>query len=244
MTVTLHRFPISHFSEKGRALLDMKRLDYTIVEHQIGLPQRALVRLSGQRKVPVIEHDGRVVHDSTAIALYLEEAFPDHRRLLPPDEARRREVLDLEERLDRAFATSPFEVWIDSVRTEPEKLARLLDLEVHGVGPRMGSALGAFTRWVTAWGPGRRRLERSQGVLRAMLLELTERLSRSRYLVGDEPSLADVAAVGLTLPLEFPRSKHLALAEWAGVGARGWADHPDYARFFEWRRAFYADFLA
>lgn len=33
--------------------------------------------LSGQRFVPVIEHAGRVVHDSWAIACHLEDAFPD-----------------------------------------------------------------------------------------------------------------------------------------------------------------------
>lgn len=33
--------------------------------------------LSGQRFVPVIEHRGRVVHDSWAIACHLEDAFPD-----------------------------------------------------------------------------------------------------------------------------------------------------------------------
>ena len=33
--------------------------------------------LSGQHFVPIIEHDGRVVHDSWSIACYLEDRFPD-----------------------------------------------------------------------------------------------------------------------------------------------------------------------
>ncbi len=37
----------------------------------------AIEALSGQRFVPVIEHAGRVVHDSWAIACHLEDAFPD-----------------------------------------------------------------------------------------------------------------------------------------------------------------------
>ena len=33
--------------------------------------------LSGQDFVPIIEHDGQVVHDSWSIACYLEDRFPD-----------------------------------------------------------------------------------------------------------------------------------------------------------------------
>ena len=35
--------------------------------------------LSGQHFVPIIEHDEKVVHDSWAIACYLEDRFPDVR---------------------------------------------------------------------------------------------------------------------------------------------------------------------
>ena len=76
MPITLHRFKISHFSEKARAALDFKGLDYTLVDHVAGPGQLAIYRLSGQRKLPLLEHEGAVVHDSTAIALYLEHAFP------------------------------------------------------------------------------------------------------------------------------------------------------------------------
>ena len=38
---------------------------------------RAFARLSGQDLVPIIEHDGRVVHDSWSIACHLEDRFPD-----------------------------------------------------------------------------------------------------------------------------------------------------------------------
>jgi glutathione S-transferase len=44
--------------------------------------------VSGQTRVPVLEHDGTVIADSEAILRYLEHAFPDPP--LWPDEARRR----------------------------------------------------------------------------------------------------------------------------------------------------------
>jgi glutathione S-transferase len=48
-------------------------------------------RISGQRLVPVIEDDGHVVHDSTAIINYLEERYP-HAPLYPHDEAQRAQM--------------------------------------------------------------------------------------------------------------------------------------------------------
>src|SRR4051794_11384825 len=103
MTIVLHRFPLSHFSEKARALLDFKKLDYEIREYTLGLPQRKIVKLSGQRRVPVIEHDGHVVHDSTRIAHYLDDTFPDTPRLIPAEPSHREEVLALESRIDRVL---------------------------------------------------------------------------------------------------------------------------------------------
>src|SRR5262245_5500341 len=103
MNIVLHRFPISHFSEKARAALDFKGLTYEVVDHRPGSGQVAIYRLSGQRKLPVLENDGNVVADSTEIALYLERTFPDRRRLLPDDPDKRREVLALEDQLDNVL---------------------------------------------------------------------------------------------------------------------------------------------
>lgn len=35
-------------------------------------------RLSGQDKVPIVEDDGQVIHDSWNIAMHLEDRYPDH----------------------------------------------------------------------------------------------------------------------------------------------------------------------
>src|ERR1700722_14657084 len=111
MAIVLHRFGLSHYCEKARAVLDFKGLDYRIEEHVPGPGQIAVVRLSGQRKLPVLEHDGKILHDSTAIALYLESTFPAARRLLPEDPARRDKVLSLEDQLDRDFGENAPLVW-------------------------------------------------------------------------------------------------------------------------------------
>jgi glutathione S-transferase len=241
--LTLHRFPLSHFSEKGRALLAFKRLDFRIVDHQLGLPQLRIYKLSGQRRVPVIEHDGIVVADSTQIALYLEREFPETRPLLPADESQRRDALALEERLDRVFGLAPGVVWFDSIVGDRERLARVLEIEVFGAGA-IGSAL-LSTAIQRGWRFERTRrfTDRSARATHRMLEELCDRLKTSKFLVGNIPTLADIAAVGLAMHLEFPPPGHSPVPELAGDGVPGWADDPSFARFFEWRRRFYSEQL-
>lgn len=242
-TIKLHRFPLSHFSEKGRALLDFKELDFEIVERQLGLPQLGIVRLSGQRKVPVIEHDGRVVADSTRIALYLEEQFPERRRLLPEDAGRRREVLELEDRIDRVLGGAAPVAWFDSIVSDRDAIARVFDVEVYGVGARSSRAWALATQAAWKLPIPRHMAARAHRSTRALLEELCGRLDGSRYLFGDEPTLADVAAVGLAFHLEFPHSRDLRVPALAGVGVPAYVDDKKLSRFFEWRRAFYRDLL-
>ncbi|WP_438029407.1 glutathione S-transferase family protein [Sorangium sp. So ce233] len=243
MTIVLHRFPLSHFSEKARAALDFKGLEYRIVEHQPGPEQIAIYRLSGQRKLPVLEHDGTVVADSTEIALYLERTFPDRRRLLPDDPSARLEVLALEAQLDDTLGRSGPLVWVrHAVRDE-----RYLDALGAATTPLVSAGLRAMAAVVpiaeARLGAVQRRLDEAERTLRATLADLCARLETSRYLVGDEPSLADIAAVALVHPLKFPPSRHLFRPALAGASVHSIAEHPDLAPFFDFRDRFYRDHL-
>ncbi|MCK6538067.1 MAG: glutathione S-transferase family protein [Polyangiaceae bacterium] len=241
MPIVLHRFPLSHFSEKGRALLDFKKLEFRIEEHQLGLPQLGIYRLSGQRQVPVIEDAGRIVSDSTEIALYLEDRHREP-RLLPEDPGERREVLALEDRLDHWMGSYAPVVWFDWLeRDRPEELRRLFELEVWGLG--RGRLAARAVHPLMKLGKARSIVRKSTERTRTLLGELCTRLGEHRYLCGDVPTLADVAAVGLAFHLEIPKTRHLAIPDWEGLGVPGFADAPEFARFFEWRRQFYAEHL-
>jgi glutathione S-transferase len=76
----------------------------------------AVVAVSGQPLVPVLEEDGHVVADSTAILEYLEERYPDP-PLYPRDEARRAEAVLLIDWFNR--------VW----KKPPNELERMLSIE-------------------------------------------------------------------------------------------------------------------
>lgn len=238
--ITLYRFPISHYSEKARLFLDFKELDYEITDLKVGLPQLRLVRMTGQRQVPVIDHDGRIVHDSTEIGLYLERAFPDARPLLPKDDALRREVLALEDRIDRDVGSASSMVWLREEAHRPE-IVELLDANVAGIGKLGARGFAAMIRAADKK-PLKSTFDRAEEKLRASLVELSSRLANSRYLVGNEPTLADFAAAGLTLHLKFPASRYFPFPELIGRKASSLADDPELSRFFDWRDRLYAEF--
>ncbi len=67
---------ISPFSWRIRYALAHKGLDPEVLPTRFADVDR-IRRLSGQHFVPIIQHDGQVVHDSWAIACHLEDHFPD-----------------------------------------------------------------------------------------------------------------------------------------------------------------------
>ena len=67
---------ISPFSWRIRYALAHKGIEPEVVLTRFADVAR-IRALSGQDLVPIIEHDGQVVHDSWSIACHLEDRFPD-----------------------------------------------------------------------------------------------------------------------------------------------------------------------
>jgi glutathione S-transferase len=88
--IRLYRIPLSTNVERVALALAHKGLEVESVE--IDYDDRSEVRrISGQDRVPVIEHDGKIVVDSTSIIRYLEQHHPE-RPLFPGESARRAET--------------------------------------------------------------------------------------------------------------------------------------------------------
>ena len=245
MTIVLHRFPLSHFSEKVRLMLDFKGLDYRVVDHSPGPDQFALLKLSGQRQVPIIEHDGSVIHDSTAIALYLEHAFPDTRPMLPSDFGQRRAVLDWEDRLDAVLGPRVPGIATDEALRDGAVWADVggAAMATRAVPRALIRAVGWIARPATFFPPVRRELDAARTAVRSLLVELCERIAVDGYLCGKSPTLADLTAAGLTLTLKIPASRYNALPDRVGEGVREFINDPALGRFFEWRDRLYAEQL-
>ncbi|MCO8041654.1 glutathione S-transferase family protein [Acinetobacter bohemicus] len=93
---TLYQFPLSHFCEKARWMLDHKELDY-VAQNLIPGVHRAFARLkTGQNRLPILRDQDRWIADSTQITLYLDDAYPEH-GLLYPEGPWRQQSLNINE---------------------------------------------------------------------------------------------------------------------------------------------------
>jgi glutathione S-transferase len=82
----------------------------------------AVVALSGQDLVPVIDDGGRIIADSPAILEYLEERYPDP-PLLPADRARRAEVETFIDWFNRVWKIAPNAIAAELESAAPDEQA-------------------------------------------------------------------------------------------------------------------------
>ena len=75
--IKLYQFPISHYCEKIRWVLDYKSLDYEITNLLVGRHRDVTLKLAPKSAVPVLVHDDVAVQNSSDIVTYLETTFPD-----------------------------------------------------------------------------------------------------------------------------------------------------------------------
>lgn len=105
--LVLYGINLSTFTRKVRLALAEKDIDYRLETAAMGSPKvRALHPLG---KIPVLEHNGTVIPDSSVIIAYLERVFLD-RPLYPADARLLARALWLEEYADTRLreATLPF----------------------------------------------------------------------------------------------------------------------------------------
>jgi glutathione S-transferase len=99
--IVLHSYNVSPYAAKVRGILRYKGLAF---EERVVHPLRRqeLERVSGQSLVPVVEDGADVVSDSTRIAAFLDERYPE-RPILPRAAGERARVLLVEDWADEAL---------------------------------------------------------------------------------------------------------------------------------------------
>ncbi|MFN7970914.1 MAG: glutathione S-transferase family protein [Acidobacteriota bacterium] len=217
--ITLYEFDSSAYCAKVRKILEYKGLPFERVEIDY-LARTEPRALSGQPLVPVIKDGDRVVADSTAIALDLEERYPTP-ALLPAGAARIHALL--------------LEDWSD---THLEKVAA----PVHLLGPGNTDAIartaiarrppaplvrpfarlgGPLLRAQSAWHHRGRTYGQHLAAFDAELDRLEALFAVSPFALGEQPTLPDFAFFGVLAVLEglsgFERVEaRPSLARWYG----------------------------
>lgn len=244
LMLELYQFELSQYSEKVRLILDYKGLEYRKVEVTPGVGQIEVYQLSGQSQVPILKDGSTVIADSTKIAKYLDEKYPD-RPILPTNSTERGLCLMMEEWADESIGTKSRVVLFQGISQDqsfrsallppstPDFLKNLIEAVPSDLLRTLGSGLGASPNAVKS----------AEDAIKQDLEALCLILQDRPYLTGNQPTLADLAVAGLSILLKFPAGPYLDIPEkLRGKGVAGIADNPLYEPFFTWRDRLYAEF--
>ncbi len=240
----LYQFELSQYSEKVRFLLDYKGLAYRKIEVTPGVGQIEVFRLSGQRQVPVLKDGNIIIADSTAIAKYLDQEYPEP-ALIPGEPKQRGLCLLMEEWADESIGVKSRKAIFNGISQDQNFRTALLptstpDFVKNLVQSVPGDLLKTFG---IGLGAGPDVINSAMDSIKQDLEALCLLLENSPYLVGDQPTLADFAVAGLSMLLKFPDGPYLDLPEsLRGKGVPGIADNPLYETFFNWRDRLYAQY--
>jgi glutathione S-transferase len=240
----LYQFEACPYCEKIRLILDYKQIPYQTIEITPGLGQIEIYRLSGQRRVPVLKDERHILTDSTAIATYLEQIYPEP-ALVPADARTKGLCWILEAWADDSIGPNARQVAIGAFNQHPNFRTALLPETTPDV---VKTVLGAVpSDWLNFLGTGvgfsPEAIQIATTQLKQDLASLVLLLETQPYLLGPQPTLADFAIAAMTLYLKFPAPPFLNLpAGLSGKGIPGLADNPDYQRFWDWRDQLYTDF--
>lgn len=242
--IELYQFELSQYSEKVRLILDYKELNYRKIEVTPGIGQVELFQMSGQTKVPVIKDGNQVVADSTEIAKYLDRHYPE-RPLIPEDPKQRGLCLLIEEWADESIGIKSRKVLFGALTQNQSFRTSLLPASTPDIVKSLVEVLPSDLFKVLGLGVGYGAdVVKSAAVdLQQDLESLCLLLSDSAYLVGDQPTLADLAVAGLSMLIKFPDGPYLDLpVTLRGRGIPGLADSAVYQPFFTWRDRLYAQY--
>ena len=203
---TLYQFPLSHFCEKARWLLDHKQLDY-VAQNLIPGVHRAFAQLkTGQNKLPILKDGEQYIADSTQIALYLDDIYPEH-RLLRSDPALREQALEINHianelglhvrRWGLAHALAESDESLDIMIGEKGYLRQFEKFSK----PILKTLVSK------SYQLNKEKVEESKLVMDQIIVDLNQKLieNECKYLVGDRLGLADIAVCSMLSPLlELP----------------------------------------
>jgi glutathione S-transferase len=172
----------STYSWRTRLALHHKGLAYTV--HPVSVSDKAAIAFSGQGKVPILKHGDRVIADSWAIALYLEQEFPDRPTLFSG--------------LVGETLTHVFNVW-----TDRELIPALVPYLMHDVLDCVNEADAAHLRGQIESAVKKSledlaaEREKALPAFRRKLRPVRKALERKSFLGGTAPTYADYILFGL-----------------------------------------------
>jgi glutathione S-transferase len=229
----LFQFRYSHYNEKVRWALDFKGLPHRRTDLLPGPHARVLKKLTGQTQTPVLRMKGEYVHDSAWIIERLELIFKDAPSLYPRDEAMRNRARELEHHFD--FVVGPavrvcaFVGMLDS----GDYIARMFSSGQPVLGRTLYRAAFPFVKGLLKKANGitsRDAIAEADRLVAANMESIAKVTFKSKYLAGNEFSIADLTAAALLAPLIDPPHPDMKRPDpqpqKLAALTQKWRDHP------------------
>jgi len=205
----LWQFRYSHYNEKARWALDFKGIAHVRRSVLPGPHAPRMLWLTGQKAVPVLVIDGKVIPDSTGIIATLEQLHPDP-PLYPHDRPAQQRALMLEDFFDEELGPHLRRAWFFETLSDPGFCAAQLSA---GASPMAQRAFRAAFPLIAAVMKADMKIDAAgaevgRAKIAAALDRIEAELQPSGYLVGDRFTVADLTAAALlspvVMPAEFP----------------------------------------
>jgi glutathione S-transferase len=193
MTLRLFQIEMSPFCDKVRRILHWKRQAYQVTNLKLLETLTRLPRMNPVGKVPTLDHDGTVISDSTDIAHYLEQRFPEP-RLLPRAPDQRALCHLLEDWADESLYFYEARLRFTFTKNVARTAEVLLENE-HGLMKRLGgvAARRSMNSILAKQGIGRKSEEAVLRDVQRHAEAIAGWLGARDWLVGEALTLADIS---------------------------------------------------
>lgn len=192
---------LSSCSQKLRVFLNLKGIEWQ--SHPVNLTANEnlgewFLGINPRGLVPVLVHDGAVHIESNDIITYLDETFPQPKLIPPGSEKETATLLKHEDDLHLDLRTLSFR-FVFAPPKPPKSPEDLKRYATSGSGTVQGQKDGAISQQIDFWdrfakeGITDTTARASALKFREAFDELDRRLARQPYLLGDSPSVLDIA---------------------------------------------------
>lgn len=188
---TLYHLWLSPYCRKVRVALAEKGIDFSLTVEKVWERREAFLSLNPAGEVPVlVEADGTVLADSTAICEYLDETQPDN----------------------RLIGFDPH------VRAEARRLVAWFDVKFYGEVARYLLEEKFMKRFMAMGEPDSQAIRAGSANIGYHLEYVGYLIERRRWLASDEFSLADIAAGAHLSSMDYlgavPWEDHPGAKDW------------------------------
>lgn len=208
-TAKLYVFPISHYCEKARWILDHKGIPYQTINLMPGYHVPVIKKLGSATTVPLLVIENQNIQGSDHIAKHLESSFPA--RPLWPNDAKDKELCDFWQKESdkkigphlRRFA------YHHMLKESPKEVLTRFTENQEGFKKALYPYLFPVVKALMKKGMNinAKTAEKSLLILRNMIETLNKEYAAKKYLVGNRFTIADLTASALLAPMVRPE-KH------------------------------------